>query len=219
MSRTFTIASDKTLCQMIENAKERLVLVAPGLSREVAQVLTDRIQHDGGPKVLSVVLDTDPEVCRLGYGDIETFDLLTPALAPRGLSIQMQQGVRIGLIVADGEVLVYSPTPKLIEAGSVSEEKPNAIRITEKGAEELALACGAVESAVLPLEQEIGLDQVSARHTSATLLMASGVNPKTVSDRLGHSDVEITLRVYTHPTEGMQAEASREIERVLSGQK
>jgi integrase len=34
----------------------------------------------------------------------------------------------------------------------------------------------------------------SDRHTSATLLMASGINPKTVSDRLGHSDVSITLQ-------------------------
>jgi integrase len=59
----------------------------------------------------------------------------------------------------------------------------------------------------------------SARHTSATLLMASGVNPKTVSDRLGHSDVHITLKTYTHPTANMQAEASEEIERVLRGRK
>lgn len=59
----------------------------------------------------------------------------------------------------------------------------------------------------------------SARHTSATLLMASGINAKTVSDRLGHSDVRITLKTYTHPTAGMQNEASEEIERVLRRQK
>jgi len=59
----------------------------------------------------------------------------------------------------------------------------------------------------------------SARHTSATLLMESGVNPKTVSERLGHSDVHITLKTYTHPTEDMQARASEEIERVILGRK
>ncbi|MBL8189213.1 MAG: site-specific integrase [Acidobacteria bacterium] len=59
----------------------------------------------------------------------------------------------------------------------------------------------------------------SARHTSATLLMANGVNPKTVSARLGHSDVNVTLQTYTHPTDEMQAHASQEIERVLMGKK
>lgn len=59
----------------------------------------------------------------------------------------------------------------------------------------------------------------SARHTSATLLMESGINAKTVSERLGHSDVLITLKTYTHPTADMQTEASQEIERALYGRK
>jgi len=49
--------------------------------------------------------------------------------------------------------------------------------------------------------------------------MASGINPKTVADRLGHSDVNVTLQTYTHPTEEMQTLASDEIERMLKGRK
>src|SRR5262249_29725553 len=138
------------------------VLVAPGLSKTVAAALAERIRQDGGPRTLSVILDVDPEVCRLGYGDIETFDLLRPALESRGLDIQTQKGVRIGLVVADAEVMVYSTTPQLIEAGSTSEEKPNAIRITENGAQELAIACGALKETSLPIEQEVGRDIASA---------------------------------------------------------
>jgi len=59
----------------------------------------------------------------------------------------------------------------------------------------------------------------SARHTSATLLMTSGINPKTASERLGHSDVAITLQTYTHPMADMQIEASEEIKRALRGRK
>ena len=59
----------------------------------------------------------------------------------------------------------------------------------------------------------------SARHTSATLLMAGGINAKTVSERLGHSDVNITLQTYTHPTADMQTEASERIERALQDRK
>ena len=47
------------------------------------------------------------------------------------------------------------------------------------------------------------------RHTHATVLMASGTNPKVVSDRLGHSKVAMTLDTYTHVSPAMQAEAAR----------
>lgn len=158
MPRLFTVASDEAISLMISAAKERLVLVAPGLSKEVALALANRIKSDGGPTVLSVIMDIDPEVCRLGFGDIEAIDLLRAALESRGLAIHMQKGVRIGLVVADSEILIYSPTPRLIESGSDSEEKPNAIRISENGAQEIALACGVGREAVSAAAQEVGLE-------------------------------------------------------------
>ncbi|MBA2557082.1 MAG: tyrosine-type recombinase/integrase [Chloroflexi bacterium] len=45
------------------------------------------------------------------------------------------------------------------------------------------------------------------RHTHASLLLAAGVNPKVVSERLGHSSVAFTLDTYAHVMPGMQAEA------------
>ena len=39
------------------------------------------------------------------------------------------------------------------------------------------------------------------RHTHASLLFSAGVEPKNISDRLGHSTVHITLDLYTHITE------------------
>lgn len=38
------------------------------------------------------------------------------------------------------------------------------------------------------------------RHTHATLLFESGVNPKEIQHRLGHSDISMTLDTYTHIT-------------------
>src|ERR1035437_5925524 len=161
MARLFTVASDDTLIEMIGNATERLVIVAPSLSQTVAEALVVRLQDDGGPIDLSVTLDTDPEICRLGYGDIEPLELLRPALVSRKRVLQTQSGVRIGLVVADADILVYSPTPQLIEEGSTSDEKPNAIRITGAGPEELAFACGASETSVLGHIQEVGLHSVT----------------------------------------------------------
>jgi hypothetical protein len=138
-----------------------LVLVSPGLSRGVAGALAERIRRDGGPSAIAVILDVDPEVCRLGYGEIEAIDLLRPALAARGFELQMQKGIRIGLAMADSEVLIYSPTPMLLEAGSNSEEKPNAIHISNASTPDIAAACGAGEGTESALLQEVGLEVAS----------------------------------------------------------
>lgn len=47
------------------------------------------------------------------------------------------------------------------------------------------------------------------RHTMATLSIANGADIKSVSDKLGHSDVSITLSVYTHANKEAQNRANR----------
>jgi len=46
------------------------------------------------------------------------------------------------------------------------------------------------------------------RHTHATILLQQGVNPKVVSERLGHASVSFTMDVYQHVLPGMQAQAA-----------
>jgi len=50
------------------------------------------------------------------------------------------------------------------------------------------------------------------RHTSATLLLASGTDIETVSHRLGHSKASITLDVYGHALKSMDKTASDTLE-------
>lgn len=53
------------------------------------------------------------------------------------------------------------------------------------------------------------------RHTHATHLFLRKVHPKIVSERLGHSNIGITLDIYSHVLPGMQEEAARHIEEVF----
>lgn len=53
------------------------------------------------------------------------------------------------------------------------------------------------------------------RHTHATLLLRAGVNPKVVSERLGHSDVRITLQIYSHVLPDTQADVVDKLNRLL----
>lgn len=55
------------------------------------------------------------------------------------------------------------------------------------------------------------------RHTYATLALRAGVNPKTVQERLGHSNVAITLGIYTHVTERDHQEAADAVAALIFG--
>ena len=48
----------------------------------------------------------------------------------------------------------------------------------------------------------------SLRHTFATALAEKGVHPSIAQKMLSHSDVRMTLSIYTHATEGMQDAAT-----------
>jgi integrase len=53
------------------------------------------------------------------------------------------------------------------------------------------------------------------RHTHATLMLKSGVHPKIVSERLGHSTVAFTLDTYTHVVPGLQEAAAKAFDNIL----
>jgi integrase len=53
------------------------------------------------------------------------------------------------------------------------------------------------------------------RRAHATHLLASGVHPKVASERLGHSNVGITLDLYSHVMPGMQEDAAARIDDAL----
>lgn len=53
------------------------------------------------------------------------------------------------------------------------------------------------------------------RHTHATLLLLQGVNPKIVSERLGHANVRMTLDTYSHLMPSMQMDTAKNFGRFL----
>ena len=57
------------------------------------------------------------------------------------------------------------------------------------------------------------------RHTSATLMLAGGVHPKVVSERLGHHTASFTLDKYSHVLPNMQEEASNTLDQMLRKKK
>jgi integrase len=50
------------------------------------------------------------------------------------------------------------------------------------------------------------------RHSHATQLLAAGVHPKIVQERLGHSTITVTMDLYSHVSETIQSDATARLD-------
>jgi hypothetical protein len=154
---TFTNIDDNALIERISHAMQRVVFIAPGLREPAARALEAAFARLPGN--VTVILDVDAEVCRLGYGDEKGLEAIQCAAQAVGTNVFHQPGVRIGLLIVDGDTIVYSPTPLLIEAGSRQPTKPNAIMLTANVPAAVEAACGL--GAAGKAERDVGLAPVS----------------------------------------------------------
>lgn len=72
-----------------------------------------------------------------------------------------------------------------------------------------------VRRSFLPLLRRAGLPRIrfhDLRHTAATLLLLQGVHPKVVQERLGHSQISVTLDTYSHVLPSMGREAAARLD-------
>lgn len=175
-SKTFQAVNDAVLIDIINRVQNRLVFIAPGVRKVVAEAIATASTRlaDG---YINVILDVSAEVCRLGYGEIEGLKLIQESSGVRGY-LSSQEGVRIGVVIADDDTLVYSPTPLYLEAEpEVSKSpvknpfnsldgltkvcqpvvKPNGILLKKSVPENLADACSANGDY---LKREIGMESV-----------------------------------------------------------
>lgn len=153
-NKAFSVASDEALVELISSARRRLVVIAPAMTEKVAKAVAKRLDNLENLEI-KVILDSDPEVYRLGYGDIAALETIQIASRNNMFDLRQQAGVRIGLVISDDTVMVYSPVCQNIEAGSTSVEKPNAIILTGSATDHIATAAGADMSENAP-DPEIG---------------------------------------------------------------
>jgi hypothetical protein len=118
---------DISILGQIKCARRRLLVVAPGLTEKVAQAIADK-WIELGRDAVRVVLDPDPDICRLGYGDLAALQLLHSTAEELGTTVLEQSGIRIGIVLTDETTTIFAPTPRLVEAGGEPGDRMNAIR-------------------------------------------------------------------------------------------
>jgi integrase len=67
---------------------------------------------------------------------------------------------------------------------------------------------------------EAGLPRIrihDLRHTAATPPLAQGVDPRTIMETLGHSQISLTLNTYAHVLPRLRRDAAHRMNQILLG--
>lgn len=156
--------SPERLAAIILQAKTRLLYAAPGAAMEIAGALVTKFRDLGQP-YCTLILDVDPEVCRLGYGAPEALEVLREAAVP----IRQESGLRTGILIVDGHGWMFSPIPLLIESPAVARERPNAMQLSADQIDLVIRAFGiASDPTKLEKRPEIGTALADAALLDAT---------------------------------------------------
>lgn len=123
---TITNITEDHVIAAIKSSQRRLLVIAPGLSERVAMSLAEKWRALGADAV-DVILDVDPEVCRLGYGEMKAVQVLQRMAGELKTSVRHQAGTRICVVIADNTTLIFSPTPLVVEAKTLMPTHPNGI--------------------------------------------------------------------------------------------
>ncbi|MCP5179012.1 MAG: hypothetical protein H6994_03775 [Pseudomonadales bacterium] len=169
---TFQAVDDAVLVRMIGQAHRRVVYVAPGVFTPVANALGKVFERDAEIAV-TVIVDCDEDVCRIGFGDIEGLKTLSELARKRGMFLRSQPGVRVGVLLVDDQTLVWSPTARSVEAPPASEgdrqPKPNGMLLGSKPGEQIALAIAAEGTDSHFGQAEIGKTAVTDQQVKDTV--------------------------------------------------
>lgn len=163
---TFVAVDDECLAETISSATKRLVFAAPGLGKLAASALVDAITRLPGQ--VTIILDADPEVCRIGYGDPEALQILHHSASQQQLPLRHLAGLRIGVLIVDDSMLVWSPIARSVEAER-AHEQPNGLVLSGSPTEVCAATMGAEGTSTLPLGGEIGTERLKVENLQETL--------------------------------------------------
>lgn len=132
---TFETIDDTGLALRIREARERVLLCAPGFGDPVASALIEAHSRLGREGVV-VVVDGTAQAARLGYGHFDAVDLLSQA----GLAIRVEPGLRLGTLIVDGQGWCFATPPLLVDATMERAIAPNAMRLMPAQIDALAMA-------------------------------------------------------------------------------
>lgn len=122
------------IAESVRKAQQAVCYAGPGIQLDLAQAMVE-VAGRLGQEMLTVSLDFDDRVMRMGYGNVDAVKLLLDA----GIAVQSSPGLRTALVVVDNEGYIFTPTALYLEAEPSDGAASNAVRMSgEQVAQALA---------------------------------------------------------------------------------
>jgi hypothetical protein len=118
----FEVLDGGAIAAKIRHAGRRVLLCAPGFDDRVGTALIEA--HRRLPEgSIEVIVDGSDQSARLGYGYFDAVKQVSDA----GVPIRVEPGLRLGLLVVDGEGWTFTSPPLLVDATMEGPATPNAM--------------------------------------------------------------------------------------------
>ena len=101
----FCVVDSAAIAQLISTAKQSVCYAGPGIQREPAKAMAEAAQRLG-PEMMTLCIDVDERVVRMGYGDIEAVECLREAC----IVVRNAPGLRTALVIVDDQGFILTPT-------------------------------------------------------------------------------------------------------------
>ncbi|KAA6182155.1 hypothetical protein F2Q65_18405 [Thiohalocapsa marina] len=121
----FQTLTSANIASFIASAERAVCYAGPGIQDDVATALAEVVGRVG-PEMLTVCLDFDERVMRMGYGSLDAVRLLRE----RGVIVRSAPGLRMALVIVDEIGYLFTPTPLYLEASPTPSAASNAMRMS-----------------------------------------------------------------------------------------
>jgi hypothetical protein len=137
----------------IRKAQHSVCYAAPGIQRDPANAMAE-LTRRLDPEFITVCLDFDERVMRMGFGELAAVRTLRDA----GIVVNSTSGLRTGLVIVDHQGYIFTPTALYLEAEGRPADAPNAMRLSKDQVTEalarLSPAAQAIAIAFAKTEEE-----------------------------------------------------------------
>lgn len=152
MTALFRSLDSAAIVTDIRKAQHSVCYAAPGIQQEPAQAMAELARRIG-PELITVCLDFDEHVMRMGFGDLAAVKTLREA----GIVVSSTAGLRTGLVIVDHEGYIFAPTALYLEPDQRPTEAPNALRLSrDQVTEALARLSPAAKAIAMALAKTSG---------------------------------------------------------------
>ena len=167
----FSLLTSERIASFIKSAKHSVCYVAPGILDGPARTLAD-LAKILGPEMVTVCLDFNERVLRMGYGRLEAVEILRDA----GIAVRSAPGMRTAFIIVDREGYMYTPTALLLEAEPEKHPSPNAMRLSPDQITEILSRFSPLEKALAKANAE------TPKEKARIAAIPDAVTPETIQN-------------------------------------